>query len=288
VEVVDDERDFYGIGYWTNHQASFAFPKIDERSRRDLPERCLFWLRAMLEFASPGGRVFEIGASHGGFLHLARLAGFHVDGVEISATVVDFARATFDVALRTAPFEKVDLPDRSQDVIAAFDVLEHFVDPCAALRRMRLALEPAGLLMLQTPQFPAESFQTLTASGHRFIEQLRAPEHQYLFSRRSIQRILAESGFEGVTFEPALFDYDMFVVAGGTGTRRTPEAIAGDLMQTPSGRTALAMLELHSETEGLRDVASARQAVIDGLKRACDERLALIEELDAVVRRLND
>jgi 2-polyprenyl-3-methyl-5-hydroxy-6-metoxy-1,4-benzoquinol methylase len=288
VEVVDDARDFYGIGYWTHHQAqACGFPMLEERSRLDLPQRCVYWLRSVLRFARPAGRLFEVGASHGGFLHLARLAGFEIDGVEMSPAVVEYAQSTFGVTLRSGTVERVELPRHSQDVIVAFDVLEHLVDPCAALARLRVALKPGGLLVLQTPDFPVESYETLAGRGDRFIEQLRAPEHQYLFSRRSIERILAEMGFGGVVYEPPLFDYDMFVIAGGTGTKRSDDAIAEDLMTRPSGRTTLALLELHAERDGLRDVASHRQAVIDDLKQACDERLALIEKLDGVLRRMS-
>lgn len=287
-EVVDDERDFYGIGYWTHRQAERrGFPTIEERARRDLPERCVFWLRTLLGFVAPDGRLFEVGAAHGGFLHLARLAGFHVDGVELSPTVVEFARTAFGVALRAGSFARADLPEQSQDAIAAFDVLEHFIDPRTELERIRRALKPGGVLICQTPRFPVEAFGTLAARNDRFIEHLSAPEHLYLFSQRSLERILAEAGFDRVTFETPLFDYDMFAVAGGTGTRRTSDAVVDDLLRTPSGRTALALLELHAGGEELRDVASARQAVIDELKRACDERLALIEELDALLRARN-
>ena len=288
VEVVDDARDFYGIGYWTHHQAeACGFPMLQERSRLDLPERCVYWLRSVLRFARPRGRLFEVGASHGGFLHLARLAGFDIDGIEMSPAVVEHARNTFGITLRSGTVERADLPRESQDVIVAFDVLEHLVDPCAALARLRLSLKPGGLLVVQTPDFPVAPYETLSVRGDRFIEQLRAPEHQYLFSRRSVERLLSEAGFGDVVFQPPLFDYDMFLIAGGPGDRRSDDAIADDLMTRPGGRTTLALLELYAANEALRDVASDRQAVIDDLKQACDERLALIEKLDGVVRHMN-
>jgi SAM-dependent methyltransferase len=288
VAVVDDQRDFYGIGYWTHHQTdAFGFPAIRERSRRDLPERCVYWLQTLLRYAPAAGRLFEVGASHGGFLHLARLAGFEIDGVEMSPAVVEIAGATFGVAIRAGTFESVELAEGSQDVIVAFDVVEHFLDPRAALAHMRRALKPDGVLLLQTPHFPVEPFDVLTERGDRFIEQLRAPEHVYLFSRASIEAILRETGFDDVAFEPALFEYDMFLVAGRGLARRSAEDVAGELLATPPGRTVLALLDLYAGNADLRGIAAARQTVIDELKHACDERLALIEELDRALRTRN-
>ena len=39
-------------------------------------------------------------------------------------------------------------------------------------------------------------------------------EHIYLFSERSLRHLLASLGCHALTFKPALFPYDMYVVAG--------------------------------------------------------------------------
>jgi hypothetical protein len=48
VLVKDDERDFYGKHYFERLSKEFGQPSLQERSRSDLAERCLYWLRELL------------------------------------------------------------------------------------------------------------------------------------------------------------------------------------------------------------------------------------------------
>src|SRR5215813_6668977 len=58
LQVIKDEQDFYGREYWFSHQEqNLGFPNITVRSRTDLPERCLHWLRTALKYKLPPGRV---------------------------------------------------------------------------------------------------------------------------------------------------------------------------------------------------------------------------------------
>ena len=280
--VVDDAADFYGSQYWSRHQTeSLGNPVIAERSREDLPERCLYWLQALLGCRRPPGRLLEIGASHGGFLRLARLAGFDASGIEMSPSIVDYARTTFDVDMRLGPLEAAALPDAAFDVVVAFDVLEHFRDPAATLREIRRVLRHDGVLLVQTPDYRGRSVDEMVAAADPFLEHLRAPEHVYLFSNRAAREILARSGFPHVEFVLPKFAYDMFVIAG-TAARATatPDEVARALSRTADGRIALALLDLFGRSERLEVVAAERLHVIEGLKKACDERLAVIERLD--------
>ena len=280
--VVDDATDFYGAQYWTRHQTEvMGYPAIAERARADLSERCLYWLRALLGCRRPPARLLEIGASHGGFLRLARLAGFDPSGIEMSPSIVEYARSTFDVDMRLGPLEAAGLPDAAFDVVVAFDVLEHFRDPLATLREIRRVLRHDGLLLVQTPDYRGRTVAEMVAAADPFLEHLRAPEHVYLFSNRAAREILARSGFPNTEFVRPKFAYDMFVIAGTQArTTGTANDIARALSHTADGRLALALLDLFDRSERLEVVVAERLDVIEGLKKACDERLAVIERLD--------
>jgi 2-polyprenyl-3-methyl-5-hydroxy-6-metoxy-1,4-benzoquinol methylase len=285
--VQDDERDFYGSQYWFHHQAeSYALPTIDARARNDLYERCVYWLRALLSVRPPPGRLLEVGASHGGFVKLASTAGFDSVGMEMSPAIVEFARTTFGIDMMRGPLENVDLPERSFDVICSFDVVEHLRDPLASLRRIRDLLVANGVVLIQTPQFPELSSAALRAKNDRFVEHLKSPEHIYLFSASAFSTLAARAGFAHTTALPPIFSYDQFVVLSSSPlTLRDDASIAADLLATPNGRVALALLDIDREVQTLRRVATERQAVIDELKAACDERLTLIQQLDAELRK---
>ncbi len=284
-DVAADESGFYGLHFHTDDQVAAGLPGIEERARADLPERCMHWLRTLLRYHRPSARLLEIGASHGGFLRLAGLAGFHATGIDLSPAIVDLARAWFDVDMRLGPLESAGFADEAFDVVVAFDVLEHLARPEDTLREIRRVLRPDGVLLMQTPNFPAVDRGELEAANDPFLKLLGGPAHLTLFSERSARAILERAGFPDVTFEPPIFPADMFFVAGrALPPPQDKNEVARSLLATPDGRVALALLDVLENCAEMRRVAAERLAVIEGLSAACDERLALIERLDRQLR----
>src|SRR4051812_39212567 len=129
-KVSDDELDFYGRGYWLSYQEkNFGYPNVTIRSRTDLPERCLHWLRTALKYKLPQGRCLELGSAHGGFVALLRWAGFDATGLELSPWMMNYARQTFDVPMLLGRIEEQAIEAGSLDVVGLMDVLEHLPDP---------------------------------------------------------------------------------------------------------------------------------------------------------------
>ncbi len=145
---------------------------------------------AVLErFARPPGALLELGAGAGFALAAARDAGWEVRGLELSSTAAAWARQHVGVDITVGGAD--DLGDHQRwDVIAAFQTIEHFVDVRSALRRVREALRPRGLLFLTTPDHGSLSRRVF----RRFWLSYR-PEHLVYFDQRSLRRILEEEGF---------------------------------------------------------------------------------------------
>jgi SAM-dependent methyltransferase len=283
VRVGDDARDFYGQSYWLGHQThELGLPDIARRARADLPERCMHWLRTLLPYKPPPAAVLEVGCAHGGFVALLRALGYDASGLEVSPWVVEFARRTFDVPMLLGPVEEQRLPARSFDAVVLNDVLEHLPDPVATVRRCADLVKDDGVLVIQTPCFPeGATYEDLCARRDRFLEMMdarAATEHLHLFSRRSVRRLLGQLGFAGVAFEPALFEYDMYLVAGRRDPRRLdgPE-LADRLGAAPGGRVAQAWMEVLGERGRLE--AALRESEAD---RAA--RLEAIHRLEADLR----
>ena len=65
----DDAESIYGREYWFTHQRDdLNLPDILQRARKDLPERCAYWLNTVLKYKIPPGRALELGCGHGGFI----------------------------------------------------------------------------------------------------------------------------------------------------------------------------------------------------------------------------
>ena len=273
--IRDDSTDFYGRDYWFSHQAQdLGHPTITERARRDLTERCIYWLRSLLTRQLPPGRILELGAAHGGFVFLLRQAGFDATGQELSPAIVELARSTFGVPMRQGPVEDLDIPPNSLDVIALLDVMEHFQDPVGTLRHCLTLLKPEGFLLIQTPRVPANSdYAELVARNDPFLIQFKKDEHLYLFSETGVRAFFERLGASAITFMPAIFShYDMFFTAG----RREPPTYSDQDIFAALGknnRLVIALLDLYAHLFEVDRDRGARLRVINAL----DERVRTLE-----------
>ena len=265
--VRDDSSDLYGQNYYLKHlQQDFGYPDLTTRARTDLPERCLHWLRTTLKYKVPPGKALELGSAHGAFVALLRWTGFDATGLELSPWVVNFAKGVFDVPMLSGPIEDQNLAPRSLNVIALMDVLEHLPSPLATMERCLRLLKEDGILVIQTPRYPeASSYEEMVAQRNPFLEQLKASDHLYLYSQKSVQELLRRLGIAHAVFEPAIFaHYDMCVVASpGPLSINSHEQIEIILSTTPASCLIQALLDTDGRSrdlQGLLGVADADRA----------------------------
>lgn len=142
------------------------------------------------------GDLLEIAAGAGFFLKAAERAGWRVAGTELFKTAVDFARSRLGLEMTQEAAEQLSAPDRSADVVAMFEVIEHLLDPRVVLRQVRRVLRPGGLLVMSTPNFNSLSRWALGPGW----AVLAPGEHVYYFTRKSLRRLLLQAGFGEVEF----------------------------------------------------------------------------------------
>lgn len=247
--VTTDQGELYSKDYWLKrHDGQFNYPSFVDRTRQDLPERCVHWLNLLLARRLPPAKVLEIGCAHGGYVALMRWAGYDASGTEMSPFIVNYAKETFGVPVTTGTIEQQTIPAGSLDVIVLNDVIEHLPDPVGTLGCCAKLLKPDGFFIIQTPEYKEHlGYQDIIATGDKFIEHIKgkADEHLYLFSRRSTQRLFARLGFGHVGFENPIFPYDLFYTASRQALpAHSPEAIAASLCaQPPPARLVLALLD---------------------------------------------
>jgi SAM-dependent methyltransferase len=156
---------------------------------------------AMLRFIArhrpAKGRLIEVGAGGGFFLKAAERAGWSVAGIEVSTEGVEFATTRLGLDVRRESAEEMNFPDASFDVAVMFDVIEHLLDPVAALKRVTQVLRPGGLLVVSTPN---QNALTRYALGSEWA-MLTPAEHLYNFSASTLERLLRRAGFTDVAFE---------------------------------------------------------------------------------------
>ncbi|NUQ39403.1 MAG: class I SAM-dependent methyltransferase, partial [Caldilineales bacterium] len=136
------------------------------------------------------GRLLDVGCGSGAYgASLLRL-GWQVDGIEPDSAAAERARAA-GVQVSAGDLFSSPLPAAAYDAITLWHVLEHLDDPVAGLRRLRPALKPGGLLLLETPNFAGLGAR-LTRS-HWF--HLDLPRHRVHFTPAGLAQALTLAGF---------------------------------------------------------------------------------------------
>ena len=148
------------------------------------------------------GRFLDLGCWVGFLLVEARGRGWEVTGVEPSAYAADYARREFKLELIEQDLLTADLPRGAFDVIVLGDVIEHLIDPLAALEHIATLLAPGGVLYMTLPDAGSWIARKL---GARWWSVL--PTHLQYFTRHSMRVLLERAGYETleITTAPKTF-----------------------------------------------------------------------------------
>ncbi len=134
--------------YWT--ERDLARTRARSRGRAAIAFDLLRGVRSARGEEVSSGELLEVGCGPGFALEVFTEAGFSARGVDVSS---EAARQAADRGLRVerADVEAGDLDGQCYDLIAAFEVLEHLVDPLTALQRLHRLLKTGGLLLISLP-----------------------------------------------------------------------------------------------------------------------------------------
>lgn len=154
-----------------------------------------------------GGRVLDVGCASGGLLAvLAERAGF-LAGIELSRAAAQEAALVADQVVcagvedPTIPFES-----GSFDLVVLADVIEHLVDPAAALRRAFDWARTGGWVVVSVPNI-AYWRARLTIAAGRFPQEESGTfdeGHLSFFTYERVSRMLAETGLEETAVRPVV------------------------------------------------------------------------------------
>lgn len=137
------------------------------------------------------GRILDVGAAGGSFLHVAKKRGWQVSGCEPNRWMCEWAQSHYGILIQPGTlFDLRNVEQTSFDVITLWDVLEHTPDPKAVLEQCRKLLKPEGLLIVNYPDIGS---WIAHAMGRRWVFLLSV--HLYYFDRRTIRKMLEATGF---------------------------------------------------------------------------------------------
>lgn len=156
--------------------------------------------REQLPFNSPcasvplcenlGNRALDIGCATGSLLEWLRDRGWETTGVEISGPQADYGRQMRKLDIRNLPLEENNFPAACFDTVLAAHLIEHLNDPASLVREVRRILVPGGRFFVTTPNISGFQARILKNRWRSAIF-----DHLYLFSAKTLSRLLEENGF---------------------------------------------------------------------------------------------
>lgn len=139
----------------------------------------------------PHGRLLDVGCGRGDLL--ARFQGTHaLHGIELSDAGLHLARERLPVAeLRSADIQRT-LPFSGRfEAITAVNVIEHLVDPAAAVANLAAAQPPGSVLVIHLPTIGNEG------QRRRYMDSYDSdPTHVYRPSGVEVTALVEAAGYE--------------------------------------------------------------------------------------------
>jgi SAM-dependent methyltransferase len=150
---------------------------------------------ALKQRHSRPGRVLDIGCGTGTFLARMKQTGWITEGCDPCRIQLGEHAADED-AIRIGNFEDLDYPDNHFDVVTAFFVIEHVIDPHAFVAKAWRHLKPGGTLLMFWPHTtPILRFAHLLGHGSNLYHM---PWHLQDFSPRHMKQLLSANRYHDI------------------------------------------------------------------------------------------
>jgi 2-polyprenyl-3-methyl-5-hydroxy-6-metoxy-1,4-benzoquinol methylase len=167
-------------------------------------------LRLRLAFAleqlrEPPLRVLDVGCGEGQITAELARAGFEVVGVDVAEEPLRRARARHpELDVRLVGESEWALQDASFDAVFAGETIEHVLDTIGWLSEVRRVLRSGGSLLLSTPAHGPLSLLSAALSPRAFARRFDPrSDHLRFYSARTLERLLADFGFEQIAVRGA-------------------------------------------------------------------------------------
>jgi 2-polyprenyl-3-methyl-5-hydroxy-6-metoxy-1,4-benzoquinol methylase len=166
-------------------------------------------LLALAGDMSPGMRVLDVGCGNG--FTCGEFLRLHCDvvGVDLSIEGIEIARKTYPAGrFETLPADDqllANLGEAPFDIVVSTEVVEHLYDPRAYARGCFRALKPGGRFICTTPYhgFAKNLLLALANKWDAHANPLWDGGHIKLWSRKTLARLLTETGFTSLQFRGA-------------------------------------------------------------------------------------
>jgi SAM-dependent methyltransferase len=187
-------------GYYTEQAAALIFAEVDADKEvgQDL-ERWRVMSAKMIERVLPyrnSGAWLDVGFGNGSLLFTAAEFGFRPIGCDLRSKSVETMK-NLGIEAYCADVSDLQL-GHTVSVVSMGDVLEHIPYPKEALHTSHRLLDDGGVLLLSMPNFETMVWRALDMNAvNPYWGEI---EHYHNFSRTRLYEVLAETGFEVLSY----------------------------------------------------------------------------------------
>lgn len=173
---------------------------------------------------APSGRWLDIGCGSGTLLMLAQEAGYEVQGIELTPSRREVARAVTGAVIHAHPVEDIRFSDDHFDVITLINVFSHLTSPRLTLTELQRVLKPGGVIVMATGEVD-EGIK----KSHMFRWNLG--DHLFFLGVGTIGAYASSAGLQLMErhrrWIPAeTFTRERFAVMGGSRSRNAVKLLA--------------------------------------------------------------
>ena len=245
-DIKDDGSNIYGQNYWLEnswmmrtYRTAYGCENYEDIVYLHYHERAAHWMRFFLRHILPPARVLEIGCGIGSFTHWLTQLGFQASATELSPGWQKILHQNLGIEV-TGHMLCTDANKKdTYDAIALFDVFEHIPEPVSFFEGVANELKQDGIIMIQVPCY--EEGKSQTQLPEVFLRHLH-PDHAFIYSKTSIQKLLAQFDFKHIAFYPTDNDGCMLFVASRSPLRQFSPREQKDTFAKPQTFAAYAAL----------------------------------------------
>lgn len=161
----------------------------------------------MKQFFSKNKNFLEIGCSAGQFLVHIQKEFSTCDGIELDTRCAKFVEANFGINVFTKELKNCAIPQNKYDNVAAFQVLEHVLQPVAFLNDIKKCLKADGRIFIEVPNLYDPLRDLWQIKGYQQFYYHEA--HIHYFSRKSLEKLFTLSGLKIDKYH-FIQDYNLF------------------------------------------------------------------------------
>ena len=132
----------------------------------------------------------DIGCATGRLISELSREGWDARGVEVCKPAAEYGIRQHGVDIRIGVLEAAGFSSRSFSVIHCSHLIEHLTDPAAFVHHVKRLLVPGGWFIVTTPNIGGFQARLM---GKRWRSAIA--DHMFLFSKRTLRRLLGNAGF---------------------------------------------------------------------------------------------